>query len=42
MSKEEKSVVDEFEGKDEYAKTMANKEFYFANASKVLMLGAGA
>ena len=38
MSKEEKKVVDEFQGKDDYNKVMANKDYYLVETSKLLML----
>ena len=41
MSDEEKAVIDEFEGKEEYEKTFYNRDFYLTSGSDVLMLGAG-
>ena len=36
MSKEEKRVIDEFEGKDSYEKTVANTEYYLYSPDKCL------
>jgi len=38
MTQEEKTVVDEFEGKDSYDKVMSNKEYFIVETSKLLML----
>ena len=38
MTQEEREVIDEFEGKKEYDKTLKNNEFYIYNPSKILML----
>lgn len=38
MTKEEKSVIDNFEGKEEYNKVMKNLDYYIYNPSNVLMI----
>ena len=38
MTKEEKTVIDEFEGKDSYANVMSNKDYFIVETSKLLML----
>jgi len=38
MTKEEKTVIDEFEGKESYANVMSNKEYFIVETSKLLML----
>lgn len=38
MSAEEQSVIDEFEGKDSYSKTLIDKEYYLGGAESMLML----
>lgn len=38
MTAEEKEVVNEFEGEQEYKKTMQNKQYYLFDANKILML----
>ena len=38
MTKEEKSIIDEFEGKDSYANVMSNKDYFIVETSKLLML----
>lgn len=38
MTTEEKSVIDEFEGKETYSKVIKNKNYYIYNPSNVLML----
>jgi hypothetical protein len=38
MSKEEQIVVDEFQGKEEYAKIYARKDYFICDTSKLLML----
>lgn len=37
METEEQRVVDEFEGKEEYSKTMANSEFYLTDTNSFLL-----
>lgn len=39
MTQKEKEVVNSFEGKEEYAKTMQNKKFYLYEGSNIKMLG---
>jgi len=42
MTKEEKSVIDSFQGEEEYNKVMANKDYYFYNPENTLkLLGSG-
>lgn len=41
MSKEEKQVINEFEGKEEYQKILNNKKYYIFNSSKVLQITEG-
>ena len=41
MSNEEKAVIDEFEGKESYSKTMQNTDYFMFDSSKTLMLEAG-
>jgi len=38
MTKEEKIIIDEFEGKDSYANVMSNKDYFIVETSKLLML----
>lgn len=38
MNKEEKAVIDEFEGKESYEKTMNNKEYYLFDTSNIMLL----
>jgi len=38
MTKEERIIVDEFEGEQSYNKVMNNKDYYIVEASKLLML----
>ena len=38
MTKEERTVVDNFEGEASYNKVMSNKEYYIVESSKLLML----
>jgi len=38
MTKEEKTIIDEFEGKESYANVMNNKEYFLVETSKLLML----
>ena len=38
MTKEEKTIIDEFEGKDSYANVMSNKDYFIVETSKLLML----
>ena len=42
MTEEEKAVVDDFEGKESYSKTMDNTKYFLFDASNILMLTAGA
>lgn len=37
MEPEEKAVVEEFEGKEEYEKTLHNKDFYLVNENAFLI-----
>jgi hypothetical protein len=37
MTKEEQTIINEFEGKEEYNKTMKNLQYYIYNSSGVLM-----
>lgn len=37
MEPEEKAVVNEFEGKAEYEKTLQNKDFYLVDESQFLI-----
>jgi hypothetical protein len=37
MSKEEKTIIDEFEGKESYNKVMNNKNYYIVESSKLLL-----
>ena len=41
MTTEEKAVVDDFEGKESYSKTMQNTNYFMFDSSKTLMLEAG-
>lgn len=41
MSKEEKQVINEFEGKEEYQKILNNKKYYIFSSSKVLQITEG-
>ena len=38
MTKEEKTIIDEFEGKESYANVMSNKAYFIVETSKLLML----
>lgn len=38
MTQEEKAVVNEFEGQEEYKKTLANKNYYIFDGNNVMML----
>lgn len=38
MTAEEKAVINEFEGQEEYKKTLANKNYYIFNGNNVMML----
>ena len=38
MTQEEKTVIDEFEGKDSYGNVMSNTDYYIVETSKLLML----
>lgn len=38
MSKEEREVIDNFEGEKEYNKTVSNKEYYLYDTNSILML----
>lgn len=40
MTDEEKSVIDEFEGKESYQKTMANTDYFITKSSDLLTLSA--
>jgi hypothetical protein len=40
MTREEKAVVDDFEGQQEYNKVMQNKDYYFVESNQLLQLGA--
>lgn len=40
MSREEQTVIDEFEGKESYEKVMNNKQYYIVESSELLKLGA--
>lgn len=40
MTKEEQSIIDEFEGKESYEKTLANKDYYITNKNSLLELPA--
>jgi hypothetical protein len=40
MTKEEQSVIDEFEGKESYSKVINNTEYYIYNPEKMLLLNA--
>lgn len=42
LPKEYQDIIDSFEGKDSYAETVANQEFYLTQAQPVLSLGTGA
>lgn len=41
LPKEYQDIVDSFEGKESYAETVANQEFYLTQAQPTLSLGAG-
>jgi hypothetical protein len=41
MTQEEKAVVDDFEGKESYSKTMQNTDYFLFDSSKIPMLTAG-
>lgn len=38
MTKEEKTIIDEFEGKESYNNVMSNKDYFIVETSKLLML----
>lgn len=38
MTKEEKTVIDEFEGEQSYNKVMNNRKYYITDTSNLLML----
>lgn len=38
MTQEEKNIIDDFEGEQEYKKTVANTQYYIFNSNQVLML----
>ena len=40
MTAEEKSVIDEFEGKESYQKTMANTKYFIVESKELLQLAA--
>lgn len=40
MTDEEKAVIDEFEGKESYQRTMANKEYFIVKSRNLLQLSA--
>ncbi|HEY5588842.1 MAG TPA: DUF4942 domain-containing protein [Candidatus Paceibacterota bacterium] len=40
MDIEEKSVIDEFQGEENYNKVMNNKDYYIVNTASLLMIGA--
>jgi hypothetical protein len=40
MNREEQTVIDEFEGKDEYEKVLNNKQYYIVKPSELLRLEA--
>lgn len=40
MTKEERQVIDEFEGEDSYNNTINDTEYYIYNPNKILMIGA--
>lgn len=40
MTNEEKSVIDEFEGKESYQKTMANTKYFIVESNELLQLSA--
>jgi hypothetical protein len=41
MTDEEKQVIDDFEGREEYEKTMKNTGYYIFSSSQVLRLSDG-
>jgi hypothetical protein len=41
MEAEEKAVVNEFEGEQEYNKVVNNKGYYICKTENLLMLGSG-
>ena len=41
MNEEEKEVIDEFEGKESYEKTLLRKDYFLAGAESMLMLTDG-
>lgn len=41
MTKEEKAVIDDFEGEKEYNKTLADKEYYLPTTTNLIALGVG-
>jgi len=41
MTKEEKAVVDDFEGKESYNQTMQNANYFLFDSTKLPMLTAG-
>ena len=40
MTKEEKAVIDEFEGKESYEKTMSNTDYFIVESNDLLQLSA--
>lgn len=38
MTDEEKAVIDEFEGKESYEKTMANTDYFIVQSNRLLQL----
>ena len=40
MTEEEKSVIDEFEGKESYEKTMKNTKYFIVESNELLQLSA--
>jgi len=41
MSAEERAVIDDFEGREEYEKVMRNKDYYLYKSTDLLMIDAG-
>lgn len=41
MSTEERAVIDDFEGREEYEKVMRNKDYYLYKSTDLLMIDAG-
>ena len=40
MTAEEKAVIDEFEGKESYQKTMANTNYFIVESNDLLQIAA--